>query len=83
MGLIGVLGGMECSFSAFSLMMHQVVVRGIYMESTQELQALARAVEAGRLEPCVDRVFAFEDAPAAYEHLLSGRHLGKVVIRVP
>lgn len=81
-GLIGVLGGMECSLSAFSLMMHQVTLRGIYMESTQELQGLARAMEAGRVEPCVDRVFAFEEAPAAYEHLRSGRHLGKVVIRV-
>jgi len=81
-GLIGVLGGMECSLSAFSLMMHQVTVRGIYMESTQELHALARAMEAGRLEPCVDRVFDFEGALAAYEHLRSGRHLGKVVIRV-
>jgi NADPH:quinone reductase-like Zn-dependent oxidoreductase len=81
-GLIGVLGGLEAKFNSFSLMMHQVSIRGIYMESTTELHALARALEAGRVEPCIDRTFAFEDAPAAYEHLRSGRHVGKVVIRV-
>ncbi|MCE9552989.1 MAG: NAD(P)-dependent alcohol dehydrogenase [Planctomycetes bacterium] len=81
-GLIGVLGGMDCKFSAFPLMMHQVTIRGIYMESAQELQALALALEEGKVEPCVDRVFSFEDAPAAYDYLRSGRHLGKVVIQV-
>lgn len=81
-GMIGVLGGIECKFSAFPLLMHQVTIRGIYMESTHELQALALALEAGKVEPCVDRVFKFEDAPAAYEYLHSGRHLGKVVIQV-
>lgn len=81
-GMIGVLGGVECNFSAFPLMMHQVTIRGIYMESTRELHALALALEAGKVEPCVDRVFSFEDALAAYEYLHSGRHLGKVVIQV-
>ena len=81
-GLIGVLGGAVCNFSAFSLLMHQVAIRGIYMESTQELHALALALEAGKVEPCVDRVFRFEDAQAAFDYLHSGRHLGKVVIQV-
>lgn len=81
-GLIGVLGGLDCKFSAFHLMMHQISVRGIYMESTLELRALARALDAGRVEPAIDRVFSFDDAPKAYAHLASGRHLGKVVIRV-
>jgi NADPH:quinone reductase-like Zn-dependent oxidoreductase len=81
-GLIGVLDGLDCSFTAFHLMMHQASIRGIYMESTQELQALTRALETGRVEPAVDRVFPFEEAPAAYAHLAGGRHIGKVVIRL-
>jgi NADPH:quinone reductase-like Zn-dependent oxidoreductase len=28
----------------------------------------------------IDRVFSFEDAPAAYEYMESGAHLGKIVI---
>jgi NADPH:quinone reductase-like Zn-dependent oxidoreductase len=81
-GVIGVLGGLESPINLFQLLMHQVTLRGIYMESTAELRALVRALEAGRVEPYVDRVFDFEQARAAYEHLRAGRHIGKVVIRV-
>jgi NADPH:quinone reductase-like Zn-dependent oxidoreductase len=30
----------------------------------------------------IDEVFPFAEARAAYEHLASGKHFGKVVIRV-
>jgi NADPH:quinone reductase-like Zn-dependent oxidoreductase len=32
--------------------------------------------------PIVDKVFAFEDAKAAFAHLESQAHVGKVVIKV-
>ncbi|MFT4638806.1 MAG: NADPH:quinone reductase-like Zn-dependent oxidoreductase [Verrucomicrobiales bacterium] len=32
------------------------------------------------LHPVVDRVFPFDEAVAAYDHLASGSHFGKVVI---
>jgi NADPH:quinone reductase-like Zn-dependent oxidoreductase len=35
-----------------------------------------------KLKPVIDRVFAFEDAAAAFEYLESGSHFGKVVIRL-
>ena len=34
------------------------------------------------LRPVVDRVFPFEQAPAAFAHLASGAHFGKVVVAV-
>ena len=52
------------------------------MESVAELDRFARAVEAGKLTPVIDRVFEFKDAQAAYAHLESQQHFGKVVIRV-
>jgi NADPH:quinone reductase-like Zn-dependent oxidoreductase len=30
----------------------------------------------------IDTVFAFADAQAAYKHMASGAHFGKIVIRV-
>jgi len=39
-----------------------------------------RRVEASDLKPLVDRTFAFESAPAAYHHLKSGDHMGKLLI---
>jgi NADPH:quinone reductase-like Zn-dependent oxidoreductase len=45
------------------------------------------SAEAGKAwefyaQPIIDRVFPFDEAPAAYHHLLSGSHFGKVVIRL-
>ena len=33
-----------------------------------------------QLRPLIDRVFPFEEAAQAYEHMASGRHMGKIVI---
>jgi NADPH:quinone reductase-like Zn-dependent oxidoreductase len=43
-------------------------------------EAFNRAIIQNRLKPVIDRVFPFADAPAAYRHLQSGAHFGKVVI---
>jgi len=55
---------------------------GIQVGSRDMVDAMNRAIEVARLEPVIDRVFDFTDARAAYEHLASGRHFGKVVIRM-
>ena len=81
-GMIGVLDSLESCINVFSLIMRQISVHGIYVASVAELRALAVAVAANELVPVIDRVFAFEDARAAYDHLKSQQHFGKVVIRV-
>jgi len=80
--LIGVLAGVECSINVRHILMRQITVRGIMMESTEELRKLAKALEAWKVHPCVDRVFPFEEARTAYSYLQSQRHIGKVVIEV-
>ncbi len=81
-GVVGLLGGAEGPINVMELILRQVTVRGILVESTQELRAFARAIEANQIKPYIDRVFAFEDAVKAFEHLESRRHFGKVVIKV-
>jgi NADPH:quinone reductase-like Zn-dependent oxidoreductase len=56
---------------------------GIQVGSRDMFEAMVRAMEVAQLEPVIDRVFDFSEARAAYEYLASGRHFGKVVIRVP
>lgn len=80
--LIGVLSGAECQLNVMHIFMRQITVRGILMESTDELRKLARALEAWKVHPHVDRVFPFGQAREAYEHLQSKQHIGKVVIEV-
>ena len=81
-GLIGVLEGRQGQLDSIDLIYHQVSVRGIFMESAEELERLARACETTHLEPVVDRAFPFAELPAAYEYLRSAKHLGKVVVDV-
>jgi NADPH:quinone reductase-like Zn-dependent oxidoreductase len=55
---------------------------GIQVGSRDMFEAMNRAIAVTGLKPVIDRVFDFTEARAAYEHLASGRHFGKVVIRV-
>ncbi|MEE9394617.1 MAG: zinc-binding dehydrogenase [Planctomycetota bacterium] len=51
-------------------------------ELIAELENACRSrLEAGRLDPVVDRVFDFEQTPAALEYLASRANLGKVALR--
>ena len=44
-------------------------------------EAMNRAIAVTRMRPVVDRVFGFEQAPAALRYFETGQHFGKVVIR--
>lgn len=61
------------------------ITRGIQVGSIKDQQDLCDFLAKNKvdLKPIVDKkVFAFEDAPAAFEYLDSGKHTGNVVIRL-
>jgi NADPH:quinone reductase-like Zn-dependent oxidoreductase len=80
--LIGALAGVpEQVLPNFSSIIGKnLTLRGITAGNRRMLADLVRAADANGLVPVIDRVFPFEDAPAAYAHLQSGTHLGKVMI---
>ena len=53
---------------------------GVTVGSREMAIDLVRFVGGKRLHPVIDRVFAFEDTPAAYAYLAGGQHVGKIVI---
>jgi NADPH:quinone reductase-like Zn-dependent oxidoreductase len=55
-------------------------LRRIAVGSRSDLEAVGRFMADHRLGPVIDRVFPFEDAPAAFAHLAARRHTGKVVV---
>ena len=79
--LIGVLTGTGDINPAVA-MRKGLILRGIYVGSRQMFEAMNRAIELHQIRPVIDRVFAFDDAKAAYAHLQSQTHVGKVVIRI-
>jgi NADPH:quinone reductase-like Zn-dependent oxidoreductase len=81
--LIGVLTGFDApDASLFPLVARNARLDGIYVGSRADFEALNAFLTAHRIKPVIDRVFSFAEAPAAFEHLRSGAHFGKVVIRV-
>lgn len=80
--IIGVLGGFESNIRIVDLLSHQIMLKGIFMESTQELRALMHAVEGHKIKPVVDKVFPFKEAINAYKHMEAQKHIGKIVIEM-
>ncbi|WP_205661228.1 zinc-binding dehydrogenase [Amycolatopsis vastitatis] len=62
------------------LLYAQVTLRVIGGGSRSDLEDMNRVIAAHKLRPVIDRVFPFEEALAAADHLKSGAHFGKVVI---
>ncbi len=80
--LIGGVGGFDAQINPFGLLRTQASLRGIYVGSRGQFERMNAAIAINKLEPVVDRAFSFDEAPAAFQHLASGAHFGKVVIRL-
>ena len=85
-GTAAVIGGVS-GFGATALAPGALIggakrLAGVYVGSRRMQEDLGRFVAQAGLRPVVDRVFGFDEAPAAFEHLRAGRHLGKVVVQL-
>ncbi len=87
-GRIGTLGALSGSpqdapdFDQGSIIGKNITIKGIASGHRGMLEAALKVVAEHGIAMLVDRDFAFDDARAAYEHLDSGAHMGKVLIRV-
>jgi NADPH:quinone reductase-like Zn-dependent oxidoreductase len=80
--LTGLLGGARGEADAAAKLAPGVRVDSVFVGSARHLGGLADDVARERLRPVVDRVFPFEEARAAYDHLRAGAHFGKVVVSI-
>jgi NADPH:quinone reductase-like Zn-dependent oxidoreductase len=80
-GIIGGLSGFAASLPVGTLLQLGTQVSGIYVGSRADFEAMNEFIEEHEIVPVVDRVFSFEEAPAAFEFMDSGSFLGKIVIR--
>jgi D-arabinose 1-dehydrogenase-like Zn-dependent alcohol dehydrogenase len=62
--------------------MKNATLRGIFVGNREHFEGLMKAVGVTKMQPVVDTAFEFDQAPEAYQHLKSGRHFGKVVIKI-
>ncbi|HEU4532057.1 MAG TPA: NAD(P)-dependent alcohol dehydrogenase [Steroidobacteraceae bacterium] len=57
-------------------------VSGILVGSRADFEAMNAFIARHALRPIVDRTFTFDSADAAYRHMESGSHFGKIVIEL-
>src|SRR5215217_5584 len=80
MSMLGVLTGGRGEVNLHSVFHRRQTVHGVYVGSVSMFERFVAALERTGIRPVIDRVFPFDEARAAWEHLASGQHLGKVVV---
>lgn len=79
--LIGTLAGPSPTNLA-PLFLRNIRLQGILTGSREMFVRMHADLSRWQIRPVIDRVFDFDEAPAAYAHLAAGGHLGKVIVRV-
>jgi NADPH:quinone reductase-like Zn-dependent oxidoreductase len=80
--MIGGLSGPATEINPGLIFARRANVQGISVGSMQMFEAMGRAIAASGIKPVLDKTFHFDEAQAAYRHMASGAHFGKIVIRV-
>lgn len=79
--LIGVLAGVTADLPLTPVLMQNVRIQGVLVGHRDGFEAMVKAIEHAKLTPVIDRVFDFAEAKAAFAHLASAAHFGKIVLR--
>jgi NADPH:quinone reductase-like Zn-dependent oxidoreductase len=79
--VIGVLSGAGEINPTF-ILGRRADVRGMSVGSVEMFHAMVRAIEAAKLKPVIDKVFAFDEAREAFRYMESAAHFGKIVVRI-
>lgn len=82
LSVIGILSGLTANIGIYPIIHSALRVHGIYVGSAAMLSRLVDVIAQHRVEPVIDRTFAFDELPAAYAHQKSGAHFGKVVVTI-
>jgi NADPH:quinone reductase-like Zn-dependent oxidoreductase len=80
--LIGVLTGAAGNIPTAKLMARQARLQGLIVGSRTHQQEMVRALEVSEVRPVIDRSFALEDLAEAFRFEASGKHFGKICLRL-
>jgi NADPH:quinone reductase-like Zn-dependent oxidoreductase len=80
--IIGMLTGAYGTFDTLPILRKTLSLQGVVAGSVEMLERMTGTLEALQIRPVIDRIFEMQDIVSALKYLESGRHVGKVVIRV-
>ena len=80
--LIGVLTRVDGRVNPLPVLGKNIRLQGLYVRSTAMFESMNAAIESLKIHPVIEKVYEFNDAPAALTDLESAQHVGKLVVRV-
>lgn len=80
--IVGVLSGASGSIDTRPILRKILRLQGIVVGSVEMLERMSGTIETLGIRPVIDRIFPVQEIVPALRYLESGRHLGKVVVRV-
>ena len=80
--MIGTLSGFAEEIPVGPLFGAGAHLTAIYVGSRADFEAMNAFIAEHEVHPLIERVFEFEDAPAAFDLMENGDYMGKIVIRL-
>jgi NADPH:quinone reductase-like Zn-dependent oxidoreductase len=80
--LIGELSGFAEDLPLGPIFGNVAHLSALYVGSRADFEAMNAFIGEHEIHPVIDRVFDFDDAPAAFDFMANGDYMGKIVIRL-
>jgi NADPH:quinone reductase-like Zn-dependent oxidoreductase len=80
--VIGILAGVATEINVIPILMQQIRVEGVFVGHREGFESMNRSIALHRMHPVVDRVFGLEETREALERMASGKHFGKICIKL-
>lgn len=81
--LIGTLSGFPQEIPIGPVVGNVAHLSALYVGSREDFEAMNAFIAEHEIRPVIDRVFAFESAPEAFDLMENGDYMGKIVITIP
>ena len=81
--VIGILSGASQEIGIPGIFSKNLHISGLSVGSRRMFESMTAAISRNRLQPVVDRTFAFDAVPEALKLMQSGGHFGKIVVEFP
>jgi NADPH:quinone reductase-like Zn-dependent oxidoreductase len=80
--LVGLLTGADGRLDMLPILAKTLRIRGVVVGSVEMFERMIGMIEHLGIRPVIDKVFEMQDIAAALKYLKSGRHLGKIIIKL-
>ena len=77
--MIGALSG-GATVNTVPIFMRAIRLQGIFIGSKAMFERMLQEFDRARIQPAIDRIFSFDEAPNALRYMETGEHFGKIVV---